>query len=102
MILAEVVERQVVSEKHEALEGATLLWVVELGRDGRSHGEPFLAVDAVGAGTSERVLVTTEGGASTMAVGRPRSPVDAAIVGIVDDLQVDGASGERAPARAGR
>ena len=50
MILARVVDRQVVSEKHAALDGAKLLWVAEVDRDGRPIAPPLVAVDAVGAG----------------------------------------------------
>jgi ethanolamine utilization protein EutN len=45
-------------------------------------------VDAVGAGVHERVLVVIEGRAAGEAVGRKAAPVDAAIIGIVDRVDV--------------
>lgn len=82
MILCDVVGTQVASEKHALYDGTTILWV----RPWRPAGAPpFLAIDTVGAGVGERVLVVCEGGAATLALRRPRAPLDAAIVGIVDD-----------------
>ena len=67
--------------KHESLKGSKLL-VVDI--DGGS-GEPIVAVDLVGAGTGERVLVAT-GGAARVAAEEPTSAVDAAVVAIVDQM----------------
>jgi len=49
-----------------------------------------LALDAVDAGISERVLLTTEGFSAMTAVGRPNSPIDAAVIGVIDaaDLHI--------------
>ena len=49
---------------------------------------PLLAVDSVGAGVSERVLIVIEGRAAGEALGRKGAPVDAAIIGIVDAVDV--------------
>ena len=54
---------------------------------GVATGATLLAVDSVGAGVSERVLVVIEGRAAGEALGRKLAPVDAAIVGIVDQLE---------------
>ena len=45
-------------------------------------------MDTVGAGTGE-VVIVTEGSSARNAVDRPNSPVDAAIVGIVDTVEID-------------
>ena len=47
-------------------------------------GAEMMAVDSVGAGVGERVLVVVEGRSAGDAVGNRLAPVDAAIVGIVD------------------
>lgn len=47
----------------------------------------LVAVDAVGAGMGEDVIIVTGSGAR-MALGKPDAPVDAAIVGILDEKQV--------------
>jgi ethanolamine utilization protein EutN len=49
----------------------------------------LLAVDSVGAGVNEKVLLVIEGRAAAEAVGRKGTPVDAAIIGIVDQVEVD-------------
>jgi microcompartment protein CcmK/EutM len=54
---------------------------------GRGEGPTLLAIDSVGAGVSERVLVVLEGRAAGEALGKKLSPVDAAIIGIVDQLE---------------
>ena len=52
-------------------------------------GEPFVAVDAVGAGVDERVVVVTGSGAR-LAIDDERAPVDATIVGIIDEIDIEG------------
>ncbi len=49
-------------------------------------GATLLAIDAVGAGVSERVIVVIEGRAAGEALGQKLAPVDAAIIGIVDHV----------------
>jgi len=88
MILARVMDRLVSSEKHPQFEGSKILWVQPLALSGDAAGEPFLAIDTVGAGHQETVLVVKEGGASIIAFRRPFAPLNAAIVGIVDQTDV--------------
>jgi microcompartment protein CcmK/EutM len=47
-----------------------------------------LALDAVDAGVGDRVLVATEGWSAMTAVGRPQSPIDMAVVGVIDSIDV--------------
>jgi ethanolamine utilization protein EutN len=47
-------------------------------------------VDGVGAGVDEKVLIVLEGRAAGEALGKKGAPVDAAIVGIIDQVSVDG------------
>jgi ethanolamine utilization protein EutN len=89
VILARVVGQVVSTMKRPQFEGATLLLVQPETPDGEAHGATLLAVDSVGAGVSERVLVVLEGRAAGEALGRKLSPVDAAIVGIVDQVDVE-------------
>ena len=56
--------------------------------DDQPRGTALLAVDSVGAGVHEKVLVVIEGRAAGEALGRKGAPVDAAIVGIVDAVDV--------------
>jgi microcompartment protein CcmK/EutM len=88
MQLARVVGTVVSTQKHPKFEGAKLLLVQPITLDDRPRGTALLAVDAVGAGVHEKVLVVIEGRAAGEALGRKGAPVDAAIVGIVDAVDV--------------
>ena len=88
MQIARVVGTVVATQKHRKFEGAKLLLVQPVTLDDRPKGPALLAVDAVGAGVHERVLVVIEGRAAGEALGREAAPVDAAIVGIIDSVDV--------------
>jgi microcompartment protein CcmK/EutM len=86
MQIAEVIGTVVSTQKNRKLEGAKLLLVQPLTLEGEHRGTALLAIDAVGAGVGERVLVVIEGKAAGDALGRKTAAVDAAIVGIVDSV----------------
>jgi ethanolamine utilization protein EutN len=86
MQIALVLGPLVSTQKHGKLHGAKLLIVQPIAIDGQPRGVPLLAVDSVGAGEGERVLVVIEGRAAGAALRRSAAPVDAAIVGIVDQV----------------
>ena len=86
MILARVVGQVVSTMKRPQFEGAKLLLVQPETPHGEGRGHTLLAIDSVGAGISERVIVVLEGRAAGEALGKKLAPVDAAIVGIVDQL----------------
>ena len=87
MILARVVGQVVATQKRPQFEGATLLLVQPETPQGDARGVTLLAIDSVGAGVGERVIVVLEGRAAGEALGKKHAPVDAAIVGIVDQLE---------------
>ena len=89
MQIGTVVGTVVSTQKHRKLEGAKLLLVQPHGPDGTPRGGPLLAIDSVGAGIGERVLVVIEGKAAGDALGRKAAPVDAAIVGIIDQIDLE-------------
>ncbi len=88
MQLARVVGTVVSTQKHRKFEGAKLLLVQPVTPHDEPKGPPLLAADSVGAGVSELVLVVIEGRAAGEALGRKAAPVDAAIIGIVDQLDM--------------
>ena len=88
MQLGRVVGTVVSTHKHRKFEGAKLLLVQPVTPDDQPRGVPLLAVDSVGAGVHERVLLVIEGRAAGEALGRKGAPVDAAIIGIVDVVDV--------------
>jgi len=89
MQIARVVGTVVATQKHRKFEGAKLLLVQPLNLDDSPRGTALLAVDGVGAGIHERVLIVLEGRAAGEALGRKAAPVDAAVIGIIDRLDVD-------------
>lgn len=90
MDLARVVGSVVCSVKEPRLTGSKLLLVVSVAPDGAPRAEPpYVAVDVVGAGEGEVVLVT-RGSPAARAVDPSGSTVDAVIVAIVDSVQSGG------------
>ena len=90
MILARVTGTTVATAKHYKLEGRKLLVVQPLGLSGVAVGEPLVAVDGEGvdAGEGDRVLVVQEGRSASMVSGRDQSPLDAAVVAVVDAVDL--------------
>ena len=89
MQIARVVGTVVSTQKHRKFEGATLLLVQPLNIDDTPRGSALLAVDGVGAGVRDRVLVVLEGRAAGEALGKKAAPVDAAIIGIIDRIDLE-------------
>ena len=88
MQIARVIGTVVSTQKHRKFEGAKLLLVQPLNLDDTPRGVALLAIDGVGAGVHEKVLVVLEGRAAGEALGTKGAPVDAAIVGIVDTVSI--------------
>ena len=88
MQIARVVGTVVATQKNRKLEGAKLLLVQPITPDGEPRVGTFLTIDSVGAGVGETVLVVIEGKAAGDALGRKAAAVDAAIIGIVDSVEV--------------
>jgi ethanolamine utilization protein EutN len=88
--IARVIGTLVSTQKHRKFEGAKLLLVQPLNLDDTPRGSALLAVDGVGAGVHEKVLIVLEGRAAGEALGKKGAPVDAAVIGIIDRVDVDG------------
>ena len=85
MIIGRVYGSVVSTHKLEGLVGYKFMLVQCI--ENRQLVDKFLvAVDAVGAGMGEDVIITT-GSSARMALGKPDAPVDATIVGILDEKQ---------------
>lgn len=89
MLIGRVIGDVVATQKVASHEGRKILVVQPLNLDGSNRGEPVLALDAVDAGAGDRVLLSTEGYSAMTAVGRPNSPIDAAVVGVIDEVELD-------------
>lgn len=99
MLIARVIGDLTATRKHPSHEGKKLLLVQPLELDGSNRGQPMVALDSVHAGIGDRVLLTLDGYAAFTAVGLPPSPVDAAVVGVIDHIELDSGPGG-APAAA--
>jgi len=88
MILARVVGSVVATRKDPRLEGKKLLILKPVSPEGKDEAGYVVAVDTVSAGFKEKVLVVS-GSSARMAEGCKDAPIDTAIIGIVDDVQVD-------------
>ena len=88
MILARVVGTVVATRKDARLEGKTLLILKPISPDGKDEPGYVVSVDTVSAGSRERVIAVA-GSSARMAEGCKDTPVDNAIVGIVDDVSLD-------------
>jgi microcompartment protein CcmK/EutM len=88
MILAKVVGTVVATRKDERLVSNKLLVVRPIDPPtGKTEGNYLVAVDTVDAGFGETVLIVS-GSSARMASGMKDCPVDAAIVGVVDQIEV--------------
>jgi len=88
MLIGRVIGELVATQKHPSHEGRKLLLVEPLNLDGSRRGDAVIALDAVDAGVGDRVLVATEGFSATTAVGRTQSPIDMAVIGFIDQIEL--------------
>lgn len=87
MFIGRVIGTVVATRKDEALVGYKLLIVRLKNADGTDGENTLVAVDTVGSGVGERVLVVT-GSSARVVSEKARVPVDAAIVGIIDTIEL--------------
>jgi ethanolamine utilization protein EutN len=88
MLIARVIGELVATQKHPSHEGRKLLLVQPLNLDGSDRGQAVVALDAVDAGVGDKVLLVTEGFSAMTAVGRPQSPIDMAVIGFIDHVDL--------------
>jgi len=88
MIIARILGTVVASQKDERLQGKKLLIVKPLNLDGTDQSGYIVAVDTVGAGFHEKVLVVA-GSSARLAEGNKDCPVDSAIIGVIDTIDVN-------------
>jgi ethanolamine utilization protein EutN len=88
MLIGKVVGDVVATQKTPSHVGRKILIVQPLQLDGSNRGEAVLALDSVDAGVGDRVLLIAEGFSAMTAVGRPNSPIDMAVIGIIDSVDL--------------
>lgn len=88
MVIGRVVGRLWSTRKDEKLNGQKFLIVRLLKNKDEEESGFFVAADSVGAGKGDNVLIV-KGGSARVSLGDKEIPVDAAIVGIIDSIEVD-------------
>jgi microcompartment protein CcmK/EutM len=88
MVIGKIVGTVVCTRKDDRLIPFKLLVVQPIDSQGKPHGNYLVAVDTVDAGASERVLVVS-GSSARMTTVTKDCPVDAAIVGVVDTIDLE-------------
>jgi len=88
MQIGRVVGELTATQKHSSHREQKLLLVQVLELDDRPKGNPVVAVDAVNAGVGDKVLVVMDGYAAMTSVDRPQSPIDFAVVGVIDHVEL--------------
>ena len=88
MILAKVIGQVIATQKEPTHEGKKILLVQALSLDNELTGDPFVAMDSVDAGVGDRVLAVQEGFSAMTAVGHNEAPIDAAVIGVVDSVEL--------------
>ena len=89
MIIGRVVGNVVASQKQASHEGKKILLVQPLDLEDRPAGDIFIALDAVDAGIGDRVLAVQEGFSAMTSVGHIESPIDAAVIGVIDLVEIE-------------
>lgn len=88
MIIGRILGTVVSTQKDERLHGKKLLIVKPINLDGSDQNGYVVAVDTVGAGFHEKVLVVA-GSSARLAEGNKDCPVDSAIVGVIDSFEYE-------------
>ena len=86
MIIARILGTVVSTQKDERLHGKKLLIVKPINLDGTDQSGYIVAVDTVGAGYHEKVLIVA-GSSARLAEGNKDCPVDSAIIGVIDSYE---------------
>lgn len=88
MLIARVIGDVVATQKHASHEGQKLLLVQPIQLDGSDRGDAVVAMDSVDAGIGDIVILTMEGYSAMTSVGRPNSPIDMAVIGVIDFIDL--------------
>ena len=86
MIIGRIIGNVVATRKDPRLEGVKLLLVRPLTLTGEDENNYLVAIDTVGAGFHEKVLVVA-GSSARLAEGNKDCPVDSAIIGVIDSYE---------------
>jgi len=88
VIIARVVGNVIATQKQQSHEGKKILLIQPLDLEDQPSGDVFVALDAVDAGIGDRVLAVQEGFSAMTSVGHVESPIDAAVIGVIDLVEL--------------
>jgi ethanolamine utilization protein EutN len=95
MLLAEVIGNVWSTKKLDQISALRLLFIQPLGKDLKPDGNVLVAADEVGAGFGEQVIIT-QGTPAMQAFDKDKPiPIDAVVIGIVDNLEMAGRAAEK-------
>jgi ethanolamine utilization protein EutN len=86
MLIGRVIGNIVATKKNLKLDGEKLLLVQPLELSGAAKGTPIIAIDRISAGARDRVLYTQDGRTAQQILGRGTAGIDAAILGVIDEI----------------
>jgi microcompartment protein CcmK/EutM len=92
--LARVVGDVVATHRLEQLGGRKLLLIKRLDLDDKEEGTEIIALDVIGVGVGEKVLVVQEGNAARTLFRNDRIPAQAVVVGVIDRVDLDRTAGK--------
>ena len=92
MLICKIIGNVWATRKNSALDGCKLMVVEQIEFENHERKYPIVAVDMIGGGIGETVLVVS-GSSARVSVGSGNAPIDHVIVGIVDKVDLPG--GER-------
>ena len=87
MLRAIVIGRANSTVKHQSLVGQKMLIVQPQLKNDAAEGDPLIAIDGVGAGVGEKVMITSDGRNARAVLGVEATPVRWSIIGIQDENQ---------------
>jgi ethanolamine utilization protein EutN len=88
VIIARVVGNIVATRKQQSHEGKKILLIQPLDLEDQPTGDVVAALDSVDAGIGDRVLAVQEGFSAMTSVGHTESPIDAAVIGVIDLVEL--------------
>jgi len=88
VIIARVVGNIVATQKQQSHEGKKILLIQPLDLEDQPTGDVVAALDSVDAGIGDRVLAVQEGFSAMTSVGHTESPIDAAVIGVIDFVEL--------------
>jgi len=88
MLLGKVIGEIYSTINHEFYNGKKLLMVDKLTPSGEPVGDYLIAVDSVGSGVGETVLVIDEGNSARQVVKNKKAPIRSIIIGIIDEINL--------------